>query len=146
MMPMRTLLCLQDRMPFIAPRADPDVLNVIDDILEDLDSPCLPGDFAAFLQEANGFVWNGIEIFGSEHILLERDRSLIPALPEINESYHAEFDQMQGRLVIGRSEDDLYVYDDGEGLCLILDRQGFEEIARFAAFAELLRHVVDERK
>jgi hypothetical protein len=145
-MPMRTLLCLPERTPFIAPRASPDELEFIDELLEDMDVPNLPGDFAAFLQEANGFVWNGIEIFGAEHVLLDRDRTAVPALTEINESYHAEFDEMDGRLVIGRSEDDLYVFDDGEGLYLILDRQGFEEIARFAAFAELLRHVVDERK
>lgn len=145
-MPMRTLLCLQDRAPFIAPRADSYELAFLDEVLEDFDSPALPGDFAAFLAEANGFVWNGIEIFGSEHIVLAHDRSVVPALTEINETYHAEFDQMRGRLLIGRSEDDLYVYDEAATLYLILDRKGFEEVARFAAFAELLRHVVDERK
>ncbi|MBN2752240.1 MAG: hypothetical protein JXQ84_05980 [Rhodospirillaceae bacterium] len=145
-MPMRTLLCLQDQAPFIAPKADVCDLAFLAEILEDYDAPPLPEDFAAFLEQANGFIWNGIEIFGSDHIVLERDRSVVPALTEINESYHTDFDQMQGRLVIGRSEDDLYVYDEEETLYLILDRQGFEIIFRFTAFADLLRHIIDERK
>ncbi len=145
-MPMRTLLCLQDQAPFVAPRAEPDALARIAEALEDLDAPALPGDFAQFLAEANGFVWNGIEIFGSERIVLERDHSLVPALAEINDSYHAKFDQMRCRLVIGRAEDDLYVFDDSADAYLILDRRGFEEVARFATFAELLRHIVAERK
>jgi hypothetical protein len=145
-MPMRTLLCLQDENPFIAPQATPDELDYVDELLEDMDVPGLPGDFADFLQQANGFVWNGIEIFGAEHVVLDRVRTAVPALTEINESYHAEYDQMRARLVVGRSEDDLYVFDDTAGVYLILDRQGFEEVARFVAFADLLRHVVEERK
>jgi hypothetical protein len=145
-MPMRTLLCLQDRAPFVAPRAEPDALARIAEALDDLDAPALPGDFAQFLAEANGFVWNGIEIFGSERIVLDRDHSVVPALAEINDSYHAKFDEMRSRLVIGRAEDDLYVFDDCADAYLILDRRGFEEAARFPTFAELLRHIVAERK
>lgn len=145
-MPMRTLLCLEDQAPFMAPRAEADALAALADALEDLDAPALPGDFAHFLTEANGFVWHGIEIFGSEHIVLERDHSVVPALSEINDSYHAKFDEMRGRLLIGRSEDDIYVFDETADAYLILDRKGFEEIRRFDAFADLLRHIVAERK
>ncbi len=143
---MRTLLCLDDKAPFVAPGADAEALARIAETLDDIEAPPLPGDFAEFLAQANGFVWNGIEIFGSERIVLDRDHSVVPALPEINDSYHAKFDQMQCRLVVGRSEDDLYVFDLCADAYLILDRHGFEEVTRFSAFADLLRHIVAERK
>lgn len=145
-MPMRTLLCLQDQAPFVAPRAESDALAAVADALDDIDAPPLPGDFVHFLSAANGFVWNGIEIFGTEHIVLERDHSVVPALIEINDSYQGKFDEMIGRLLIGRSAEDLYVFDEAADAYLILDRKGFERIASFDTFADLLRHIVAERK
>jgi hypothetical protein len=53
---------------------------------------------------------------------------------------------MIGRLLIGRSAEDLYVFDEAADAYLILDRKGFERIASFDTFADLLRHIVAERK
>ncbi len=140
------LLCLQDQDPFLAPGAHPDALTEIAEALEDMDAPALPKDFALFLRETNGFIWNGIQIFGTIEIIIEKPRTIVPALPTINDSYASSLSEMQNRLLLGRSEDDLYVYDAKLAEYWILDRHGLEAIDSFPCFLDLLRQVIEERR
>jgi hypothetical protein len=146
-MPIRSLLlCLQDKDPFLAPGAPPDALIEIAEALEDMDAPALPADFALFLRETNGFVWNGIQIFGAVEIIIEKPRAIVPALPAVNDSYASSLSEMRDRLLLGRSEDDLYVYDSRASEYWILDRHGLEAVDRFPSFLDLLRQVIEERR
>lgn len=143
---MRTLLCLpdQDRAAFVAPGAEAEAIGRLSDDLDDLDAPGLPGDFLEFLARSDGLLWREVEICGTGRIVRERTGHVVPALAEINAAY-AEIPGMAGRLVVGRSATELYVYDQGRGRYLVLDRRVLAEKRGFSSFAKLLESVVRER-
>ena len=145
-MPIRSLLlCLQDQDPFLAPRASQEALTEVAEALEDIDAPHLPLDFQAFLKETNGFVWHGLQIFGTTGIAIDHPKTIVPALPDINESYRSSLSEMENRLLLGRSEDDLYIFDAEKSSYWILDRHGLEFIEGFSCFLDLLRQAIEER-
>jgi len=116
------------------------------DALEDLDAPPLPTDYHAFLLQTNGFVWRGIEVFGTSAISIESNHSIVPALAEIQDSYASKFAEMHERLLIGRSEADIYVYDQPTNAYWILDRHGLEAVESFESFLDLMRQLIDEHQ
>jgi len=146
-MPIRNLLlCLEDKAPYLAPAATIAALQELQDTLEDMDAPKLPTDYYDFLLQNNGFIWHGVEIFGTAAISLETRHSIVPALHEIHDSYASSLSEMQNRLLIGRSEDDLYVYDHPSNAYWILDRHGLEEVSTFVSFLDLMRQIIEERQ
>ena len=146
-MPIRNLLlCLENHQPYLAPGASPAAMAELIEILEDLDAPPLPHDYSAFLLQTNGFVWRGIEIFGTTGISIESKHGVVPALHEIQDSYASKFAEMQGRLLIGRSDEDIYVYDHPTEAYWILDRHGLEAVDTFQTFLDLMRQVIEEHQ
>ena len=71
--------------------------------------PELPADYAAFLQQCNGFAFNGVEIFGTD-IVTDRDSGyeLIDIIT-FNEQQREYYNE--NLLFFGRVDDDVYTYN-----------------------------------
>ncbi|MBO4914419.1 MAG: YrhA family protein, partial [Oscillospiraceae bacterium] len=113
----------------------------------------IPEDYADFLRQSNGYDWNGACFYSTEPVptapgcmswpLAERNAHYLRARPELN-----------GCLVVGECQDDLYVYSSKTGLYHALD--GFtlltleggcdmeDDEYAFDSFTELFNYAIED--
>lgn len=132
-------------------RAD---LALLDKGLVQLGLPALPPGYAAFLMLRNGFRWNGITFYGADDIIPDPDPDhedpvddgpevLVPNLLEANRSRREG--APDGALVLGRSGEDVYLFDPAREVFVVADRLTGVVVHRFQAFPDLVTTVIRER-
>jgi hypothetical protein len=84
----------------------------------------LPEDYAAFLKICNGFSWNGIQFWGTDMVTEEGNVGLkesaagfkLMDIASMSDEYDTRYydNHETEMLYLGRSDDDIYVYNFGE--------------------------------
>lgn len=122
--------------------------------LAEAEFPTMPDGFVDFLHLCNGFAWNGVEFFSTYEIEVEPDEDeadddddpyVLPDIVTANEDFVDDYDELPGKLLIGRSDEEFYLYDFESGLYQVLDRTGLDELESFETFEELFEDVVKAR-
>ena len=103
----------------------------------------LPEDFRRFLQETDGLIWNGIEIFGTREIYRDESDYTFPSMIGVNAAL-AESPGLVDVLVIGRSDDDIYCWSRPAGEYQIRDRTDGAVLERFPSLVALITHLIRE--
>ena len=71
--------------------------------------PELPTDYAAFLQQCNGFAFNGVEIYGTDHVTDTDDGFELIDIITFNEQQREYYSE--NLLFFGRVDDDVYTFN-----------------------------------
>jgi hypothetical protein len=97
-------------------------------------------ELSEFYKISNGFFYNGIYIFSvrSEEREEHYDLLVQNVQWEISE-------RLPGCVLFGRSDEEVYVYNEPEKKFQILDFTGWDEYYSFDSLAELFEFVVSER-
>ncbi len=97
-------------------------------------------ELSNFYLESNGFFYNGIYIFSirSEEVAEHYDLLVQNVQWNISE-------RLPECLLFGRSDEEVYIYNEAEKKYQILDFTGWDEYYAFKTMAELLEFVVTER-
>lgn len=74
----------------------------------------LPKEYARFLKKTNGYAWNGFEFFGTDEARREAESYVLRDIVWFNEYIGARKDLADGCLVLGRFDEDIYLYDGNE--------------------------------
>ncbi len=99
--------------------------------------PLMPQDVLDFLGICNGAAWNGFEFFGTFQVTVRESGYTLKDLITANEEWHQRKMGLSQMLVLGRFDDDLFVYDKKENQYLALDQLTLSEVDRFESFEEL---------
>ncbi|MHC1773944.1 MAG: YrhA family protein [Lentimicrobium sp.] len=93
-----------------------------------------------FYKVSNGFFYNGIYIFSVRSEEREEHYDLLVQNVQWEIS-----DRLPGCVLFGRSDEEVYVYNEPEKKYQILDFTGWDEYYSFDSLAELFEFVVSER-
>ena len=117
---------------------DIDLCN--EDLLE-FDFHALPEEYEDFLSMLNGFAWNGIEFFGTDLVTDTETNYTLIDIVTFNEEMEEYYDT-DCYLLIGRSDEDVYVYNTGNEKYEVLDRCGKDVMEEHDHFLAFFIHVV----
>ena len=104
----------------------------------------IPDEYAEFLSQTNGLVWNGLVIYASDRtpIVGYSDR-FIEGFIDGNLGYR-DFEPMKDYLVFADDGTSLYVYDIGEAAHRIILRVGLSIMESFTSFEILIAKALEE--
>lgn len=135
---------VEDTDPLIPAPATRESLAACQKALAERGYPILPPGAIEFFQLANGFSWNGFEFFGSNATTTESGRYTLKDIVHMNDVWH---DNREGRdhlLLLGRFDDDIYVYDKDEDSFHVLDGLTLFPIDEYFEYDELFICSVNE--
>ncbi|MBR7158301.1 MAG: YrhA family protein [Alphaproteobacteria bacterium] len=101
--------------------------------------PEIPSGYTEFLKEANGLSWNGFEFYGTAEFSTDAEDEDIISLLEANQ----DFDEEEGKLLLGQSEEEQYVYNIATKKYEIVDSITGEEIESYASFEDLFTDLME---
>ncbi|MCR4793250.1 MAG: SMI1/KNR4 family protein [Lachnospiraceae bacterium] len=97
----------------------------------------LPEGYVRFLKIANGYAWNGFEFFGTYRVTEKKSGYTIPDIVTMNQDMHERKLGLTNMIVLGRFDDDLYVYNYAESKYQALDNLTLFLIDSFKEFDDL---------
>lgn len=103
----------------------------------------IPLQYATFLKETDGLLWNGVEFFGTRAVERDHLGYIFPGLIEANMEL-LNYDVMRGSLLLGRASEEIFVYSSHDREYLILDRTDFTANARCSTFQEIFYIFMEE--
>ncbi|MBK6345349.1 MAG: hypothetical protein IPF68_05330 [Bacteroidales bacterium] len=97
-------------------------------------------ELSSFYLHSNGFFYNGIYIFSVRSDETDEYYDILVRNVEWNIS-----ERLPGCVAFGRSDEEIYVFNQNENKYQILDFTGWDEYYAFDSMAELFEFVVSER-
>ncbi|MBE6910579.1 MAG: AAA family ATPase [Ruminococcaceae bacterium] len=88
--------------------------------VDGIDVPQIPKDYAAFLRLTDGYAWNGVCFFSTKPTPMG-NRYTNPSLFDKNDYYLRMKSGLNGCLVVGSFDDEIYVYSSKTGMYHALD-------------------------
>jgi len=105
----------------------------------------LPDDYFVFLGKYNGFAWNGVEFYGTDPEVDQEIHYVVVDVVFATLSLHKYNKVYLERTLIGRSDEEVYVYNMQSFRYEALDIAGHEVIEEWRTFEELFLDVVVPR-
>ena len=108
----------------------------------------LPEGYTAFLSMLNGFAWNGIEFFSTDQVTDPETDYTLMDIVTANEGFaeaNEDYPETRNYVLLGRADDDLFVYSIASKLYEIIDMSGRDVMESFETFDALFVAVVAPR-
>ena len=97
----------------------------------------LPESYTEFLRIANGYAWNSFEFFGTYQVTVKKSGYVLPDIVTMNQKYHNDKMGLDDMIVLGRFDDDIYVYNFKESEYQALDAMTLGYIDSYEGFDDL---------
>lgn len=104
--------------------------------------PQMPADYIEFLEMANGISWNGFEFYGVLQVTVKESGYTLASIITKNENMHDVKMGLEGKLVVGRFDDDIYVYNPELESFETLDAMTLMLVDGFDTFEEMFEETV----
>lgn len=104
----------------------------------------VPQEYINFLRKYNGFAWNGIEFYSTDQVTDPETDYTLNDIVTANETF-AEYNDLPEIVLLGRADDDLYVYDIVSKKYEVLDFTGKDVMEEYDSFDALFEEVVGSR-
>jgi len=102
-----------------------------------------PAEYVSFLEKHNGAAENGVFLYSTRRLPFVDCSGENNDFVEMNLNWR-DLDWMNGYLVFGDSDMDIYVLELATGLYQVRDRQAFDNVFNeFLSFNEMLIYMVD---
>ena len=103
----------------------------------DIGITAVPDDYFEFLKMANGVAWNGFEFFGTYQITVKKTGYVLEDIVSVNQKMRNRKPGLEKMIVLGRFDDDIYVYNSEKFIYQALDSLTLIEIESYESFDEL---------
>jgi len=123
-------------------------LKICQKDMKKMQFPSIPQGYADFLIKLNGFAWNGIEFFSTYRVTDPQTGFFILDIISANDDFimfNEDCLNVEDYIQIGRSDEDIFVYNLQNGLYEVLDRTGRDVMEERETFEELFSSVVAPR-
>lgn len=101
--------------------------------------PPIPAGYVEFLKEANGLSWNGFEFYGTLAFSNDSEEEDIINLLQANE----DFSEAEPKILLGQSEDELYIYNCQSKKYEVTDPVTGEEIESYSSFEDFFTDLME---
>jgi len=133
-----------DGAMIVRPASSKDLAQCQRDMAE-IELPPVPQGYIDFLREVNGFAWNGIEFFSTDQVTDPESNYTLNDIVSANEDFADYSDDFEGMVLLGRADDDLYVYNTANEKYEVLDFTGHDVMEDFDTFDAMFEGVVSPR-
>ncbi len=117
--------------------ADDKNINMINTVLADNGFSELPDEYKVFLKLSDGFIYNGLELYGT----ISHDRKekgyVFPDLANIAKTY-ADYDFFINKTVLGRISESIIFYDKQTDSYAVADRINLLSRAEYPTFFDIM--------
>ena len=113
--------------------------------MSEMELPPIPQGYAEFLSRLNGFAWNGIEFFSTDQVTDPDTEYMLNDIVSANEDFTEQNEGLGHCVLLGRADDDLYVYNTQNGHYEVLDMTGRDVMDGFVNFEAMFVGVVAPR-
>ena len=113
--------------------------------MADMKMPPVPQGYADFLSKLNGFAWNGIEFFSTDQVTDTETDYMLNDIVSANEQFVEYNEGFEHCVLLGRTDDDLYVYNTQNERYEVLDMTGRDVMEDFDTFEAMFVGVVATR-
>ena len=110
--------------------------------LSDIGLLPLPAGYVQFLKLANGYAWNGFEFFGTYTCTEKATGYTLSDIVGFNEQIREKKGYSDDILVLGRFDEDIYIYNYTEESYKAIDRLTSIEADEFDSFEDLILSTV----
>ena len=128
----------------VRPASSKDLAQCQKDMAEIGLHPIPQGDID-FLREVNGFAWNGIEFYSTDNVTDPESNYTLIDIVTANEDFADYNEELASCVLLGRADDDLYVYNTDNEKYEVLDFTGHDVMEEHDAFDALFESVVEPR-
>ncbi|MCR5323015.1 MAG: YrhA family protein [Lachnospiraceae bacterium] len=113
-------------------------INRCQEDLKGIEVPELPDGYIEFLTEiANGFAWNGFEFFGTYQVTVKKSGYKLIDIVQYNYKLKYRKEGLKNKLVLGRFDDDIYIYNTKTRKYQALDALTLIEIESYDSFEDM---------
>jgi hypothetical protein len=150
---MKTMSEILDRLEdldamIVRPATDKDIKRCRKDFkIMEFAAP-IPDGYVEFLKQLNGFAWNGIEFFSTDQVTDPETDYTLNDIVTANEDFaeqNGDFLEIKNYMLLGRADDDLYVYNAANGRYEVLDMTGRDVMEEYKTFEAMFVGVVAPR-
>ena len=116
--------------------------------MKEMEFPPIPQQYADFLSLLNGFAWNGIIFFSTDQVTDPETDFMLNDIVSANEQfveYNNDFLNVENYVLLGRADEDLYVYNMENGRYEVLDLTGRDVMEDFETFEAMFIGVISPR-
>ncbi len=111
--------------------------------LENSALPAIPSGYAHFLQQCNGFAFNGVELFGTDIVIDPETNFQLIDIVSFTEQQPEYFDN--SLLYFGRVDDDIFTFNPTTEKYEVRDISGFEVWEEYGSFEEFLEKEISAK-
>ena len=133
-----------DGAMIVRPASEKDIKMCQEDMAE-MEFPLLPQGYVDFLLMLNGFAWNGIEFFSTDQVTDTETGYMLNDIVSANEMFVDCNEGLEHCVYLGRSDDDLYVYNTQNTRYEVLDMTSRDVMEDFETFDAMFVGVVSTR-
>lgn len=133
-----------DGAMIVRPASSKDLAQCQKDMAE-IEMHPVPQGYIDFLREVNGFAWNGIEFFSTDQVTDPESNYTLLDIVTANEDFAEYNDDLPDCVLLGRADDDLYVYNTANSKYEVLDFTGHDVMEDYDTFDALFENVVSPR-
>ena len=116
--------------------------------MAEMEFPPIPQGYADFLAKLNGFAWNGIEFYSTDQVTDPETDFTLNDIVSANEDFgkvNEEFLEVKNYVLLGRTDEDLFVYNTTNGRYEVLDMTGRDVMEEYETFEVMFVGVVSPR-
>jgi hypothetical protein len=125
----------------VGPASLEDIALCQDDMTE-MRHPLIPQEYIDFLLKLNGFSWDGVEFFGTDLVIHTETDYTLDDIVSANIEFIIKNDALTHCVLLGRADDDLYVYNTKNKLYEILDIDGCDVMEEFETFNAMFNGII----
>ena len=106
--------------------------------LTSISAPKLPPEYIQFLKIANGMSWNGFEFFGTYQVTVKKTGYILQDIVTMNDKMRSRKFGFGDLLLLGRFDDDIYIYNPKTEQYQALDSLTLIEVESYDTFEDLI--------
>ncbi len=118
--------------------ADDKKINMINTVLTDNGFSELPDEYKVFLKLSDGFIYNGLELYGTVSHNRKEKEYVFPDLASIAKTY-ADYDFFRNKTVLGRISESIIFYDKQTDSYAVADRINLLSRAEYPTFSDIMK-------
>ena len=107
--------------------------------------PPVPQGYIDFLRGVNGFAWNGIEFYSTDQVTDPETNYTLNDIVSANEAFADYSDDFKDMVLLGRADEDLFVYNIANKKYEVLDFTAHDVMEDFDTFDAMFVGVVSPR-
>lgn len=139
----KILKALQENDAIIFDAANEKVIRIVSTMLVKNGFSPLPKQYAKLLAFTDGFVWNGVEFYGTKTNKRIGKGYSVPSIVDANLEFK-DIDALKSKVVLGSASEELFAFDVDSRKYVLIDRFDMSNFVEYSTLSSVLTPYVED--